>query len=100
MKQECIYWVYSKQRIPRSTGFDAFLGVVRSVHCVEKFFLEIVDSIYGEDKCLVFENRVDVEAIARHEVNVLYGLGGCRQILGKEIADVAYKRGYSPTEKG
>ena len=47
----------------------------------------------------MFENRVDVEAIARHEVNVLYGLGGCRQILGKEIADVAYQRGYSPTEK-
>ena len=48
----------------------------------------------------MFENRVDVEAIARHEVDVLDGLSGCRQILGKEIADVAYQRGYSPTEKG
>ena len=71
---------------------NLFVPEIEAVEGKEKFAFNVVDGVESQDEGLVFEDGVDVDPVARHQVDVRYLLGGRGNILGKDVAHVHHQR--------
>ena len=71
-------------------GLDILLGIICPVHCIKELFFKVVNGIDSEYQGLVFEDGVNVQPIAWHQINVLNRLGHRCYVLRKDIVHITY----------
>ena len=69
-----------------------FVPEIEAVESKEKFAFDVIDGVESQDEGLVFEDGVDVDPVAWHQVDMGYLLGGRGNVLGKDVAHVNHQR--------